>query len=59
MFIYESRKMNEAATAEVEVLNIKVSEKNQIPGEPDVEVWKDGDTVYAKIGDNVISGDVE
>ena len=58
MFIYEGKKRNEADTADVEVLNI-VFQETQIPVEtPDVQVWKDGTTVYAKIGDNVISGSV-
>ena len=56
MFIYEGKKRNEADTEDVQVLNI-VFEGTQIPVEtPDVQVWKDGTTVYAKIGDNVIEG---
>ena len=58
MFIYEGKKRNEADTADVEVLNI-VFQATQIPaGTPDVQVWKDDTTIYAKIGDNVISGSV-
>ena len=58
MFIYEGKKRNEADTADVEVLNI-VFQSTQIPVEtPDVQVWKDGTTIYAKIGDNEISGTV-
>ena len=58
MFIYEGKKRNEADTADVEVLNI-VFESTQIPVDtPDVQVWKDGTTIYAKIGDNEISGTV-
>lgn len=58
MFIYEGKKRNEADTADVEVLNI-VFESTQLPVDtPDVQVWKDGTTIYAKIGDNEISGSV-
>lgn len=58
MFIYEGKKRNEADTADVEVLNIAF-QSTQIPPEtPDVQVWKDGTTIYAKIGDNEISGTV-
>ena len=58
MFIYEGKKRIEADTADVEVLNI-VFESTQLPvATPDVQVWKDGTTIYAKIGDNEISGTV-
>lgn len=58
MFIYEGKKRNEADTADVEVLNI-VFQSTQIPVEtPDVQVWKDDTTIYAKIGDNTISGSI-
>lgn len=58
MFIYEGKKRNEANTADVEVLNI-VFQSTQIPAAtPDVQVWKDGTTIYAKIGDNTISGSI-
>lgn len=58
MFIYEGKKRNEADTADVEVLNI-VFESTQLPvATPDVQVWRDGTTIYAKIGDNEISGSV-
>lgn len=58
MFIYEGKKRNEADTADMEVLNI-VFESTQLPVvTPDVQVWRDGTTIYAKIGDNEISGSV-
>ena len=58
MFIYEGKKRNEADTADVEVLNI-VFQSTQLPAAtPDVQVWKDGTTIYAKVGDNEISGTI-
>ena len=58
MFIYESKKRNEADTADVEVFNIAFQNIQVPPESADVQVWKDGTTIYAKIGDNEISGTV-
>ena len=52
MFIYEGNKDGK------EVLNI-VFEGTQIPVKnPDVQLWKDGDTVHVKIGNKDFTGTV-
>lgn len=57
MFIYEGTKET-TSNGEVEVLNICM-QATQIPSDtPDVQIWRDGNTVYAKVGTETISGTI-
>jgi len=61
MFIYENKVAHgEEDTTKYDTLNIIVDATKQIPADDDkdvdVMVWADATNVYAKIGNNVISG---
>lgn len=60
MFVYEKKVIHEEGAEALDTLNIMIDATTQIPANgatADVMVWAEGNTVYAQIGDNTISGE--